>query len=74
MFFRVPGLRTKKFVRIFLFINNIYILDIDECALGTDNCANDTATCTNVPGGFVCECITGYTGDGITCTGEFVNY
>jgi len=45
--------------------------DIDECAVGEDNCHDTLATCSDVVGGvdsFECTCITGYTGDGVTCT------
>lgn len=38
----------------------------------TDNC-NANAACTNTPGSFTCACMTGYTGDGITCTGMLMN-
>jgi len=41
-------------------------LDIDECALDTDNCAVD-AICTNTAPGFTCACPAGFTGDGLTC-------
>jgi len=41
--------------------------DIDECALGTDNC-DVNATCTNIPGSFTCTCNSGYAGNGLTCT------
>ena len=41
--------------------------DIDECALGTDDCHAD-ATCTNNDSSFSCACKGGYTGDGVTCT------
>ena len=44
--------------------------DINECgATGTNNCAG-TATCDNTVGSFTCRCNPGYTGDGVTCTGE----
>jgi len=43
-------------------------LDIDECNLKTDNC-DSKATCTNTPGSFNCTCKTGYSGNGITCSG-----
>ena len=46
------------------------ISDINECAIGTDNCAVGTATCTNIPGSFACACNSGYTGNGVMCTGE----
>lgn len=41
--------------------------DIDECAMGTDNC-DTNATCTNEPGSFSCSCDFGYEGDGVTCS------
>ena len=45
--------------------------DIDECTIGTSNCAaTPTATCTNTLGSFTCGCNAGYSGDGVTCTGE----
>ena len=45
-----------------------FILDIEECATGTDNC-NLNANCTNTKGSFYCTCHTGYSGDGVTCVG-----
>ena len=42
-------------------------VDVDECAVGTDSCA-DNASCTNTDGGFGCACNSGYEGDGFTCT------
>eukprot|EP01083_Nonionella_stella_P084379 233577_1 len=44
--------------------------DINECTLGTDNCAF-AATCTNSEGGFSCDCATGYDGDGVTCVSAY---
>ncbi len=50
------------------------MVDVDECISDTDNCAI-TATCTNTPGNFICQCNEGYSGDGIACTGKsFVEY
>ena len=43
--------------------------DNNECTLGTNNCHNN-ATCTNTDGSFTCACNTGYTGNGVTCTGS----
>ncbi|WP_437758502.1 EGF domain-containing protein [Sorangium sp. So ce1389] len=40
--------------------------DVNECALGTDNC-DANATCTNTTGSFTCACNEGYEGDGVTC-------
>ena len=40
--------------------------DVDECQLGTDNCAAN-AVCSNTVGGFDCNCNPGYSGDGVDC-------
>eukprot|EP00736_Rhodelphis_marinus_P002965 Rmarinus@m.29473 len=41
--------------------------DLNECALGAHTCTSE-ASCTNVAGSFVCGCVQGYWGDGLTCT------
>ena len=43
-------------------------IDIDECALNTDNCEHN---CVNTVGSYTCSCKSGYTetSDGIHCTG-----
>jgi len=41
--------------------------DINECYLKTHNCHVD-ARCVNMPGGFFCRCLSGWEGDGLTCT------
>ena len=43
--------------------------DTDECSSNTDDCSH-LATCTNTDGSYLCECIVGYTGDGVSCTGN----
>ena len=43
--------------------------DVDECTEGTHNCSVN-ATCTNTVGGFTCECLDGFTGDGVSCNGK----
>ncbi|XP_072014975.1 uncharacterized protein [Amphiura filiformis] len=40
--------------------------DIDECIVGTDDCAVH-ATCNNTYGGYSCACNPGYRGDGVSC-------
>ena len=43
-------------------------LDIDECATNSHNCEQ---TCVNIPGGFSCECLPGYTPvDETACAGK----
>ena len=45
--------------------------DINECQ-GTNSCATGgTSTCTNTVGSYTCACNAGYSGNGVTCTGEF---
>ena len=41
---------------------------MDECAQGTDEC-HLNATCDNTISSYTCECVTGLTGNGITCDG-----
>ena len=43
--------------------------DIDECDLDIDNC-HDNALCRNTVGSFECECLPGFTGDGVNCEGK----
>ena len=45
-------------------------LDIDECALKTDNC-NAHATCENTEGSFNCSCKPGLTGNGTSCADKY---
>ena len=49
------------------------MLDIDECALGTDGCEH---MCTNFMGGYNCFCRSGYklNADMNTCSGMLVCY
>ena len=44
-------------------------LDIDECAIKTDNCSLH-AICNNTEGSFNCSCKDGFIGDGVNCTGN----
>ena len=51
----------------------VFSTDIDECnenpgSDNSDNC-NLHATCTNTVGSFTCACNTGYSGNGVDCTG-----
>ena len=48
----------------------VCISDIDECAVNNGNCS-EYADCTNSLGSYECTCVSGFTGDGFTCTGAF---
>ena len=39
-------------------------IDLDECALGQDDCVQD---CVNIDGGYNCTCFTGFTWNGTDC-------
>ena len=45
--------------------------DINECNIDSPCHAN--ATCNNTEGSYICECNIGFTGDGFTCDGIYVN-
>ncbi|CAB4038695.1 deleted in malignant brain tumors 1 -like, partial [Paramuricea clavata] len=44
-----------------------YSIDVDECSLGLDNCANNSQ-CINTNGSFLCRCNHGYSGNGVFCS------
>ena len=46
-------------------------LDINECERETHNCDHN-ALCTDTLGSFMCTCNSGYEGNGVTCTSEYV--
>lgn len=57
---------------------SLFFLDINECFPGgllseherlAHICHND-ANCTNTKGSYYCDCLAGYSGDGITCQGS----
>ena len=54
---------------IYQSVNFILAIDIDECALGTDQC---TQNCHNNVGSYTCSCNAGYTlnSDGRRCDGR----
>ena len=41
---------------------------VNECELDLHNCS-DLAMCSDLPVGFVCTCVLGFTGNGIVCEG-----
>jgi hypothetical protein len=47
--------------------NGVSCSDVNECALGTDNC-HGNAGCKNVAGSFTCTCNSGYSGNGVSCS------
>ena len=57
-------LQTVCWLESFTKIKNF--ADIDECNF--DNC-HENASCSNTPGTFVCNCASGYSGNGLLCTG-----
>ena len=44
-------------------------LDLDECR-GNNNHCHQNAVCTNTLGSYKCQCATGYSGDGFSCSGK----
>ena len=46
-----------------------YSSDIDECTFNRHNC-HSNADCENEEGSYTCKCVTGYTGNGISCLGK----
>ena len=47
----------------------IYVADVNECNDPTNIC-HVNADCTNYEGFYTCECKSGYTGNGASCSGE----
>ena len=65
-------IQDKLHIIIVMLIQNasFYIpIDINECELELDNCSPNAA-CTNTIGSFECECLSGFSGDGMTCEGQ----
>ena len=52
----------------------IFLLDINECNNLEDNNCHKNAICTNTNGSFTCQCENGYTGNGTTCNGKWLNH
>ena len=66
----------RRFVHVFILVNLYWglifccvVTDVNECANNNGNC-HSQAKCTNTPGSFTCTCLDGYSGDGITCSGD----
>ena len=50
---------------------------LDECFADIDECTGESpchpnAECTNTPGHYTCQCMTGFSGNGATCEGKTV--
>jgi len=45
-------------------VSQYIVVDVNECATDNGGC---NQTCTNLVGGFSCECYNGYQQDGISC-------
>ena len=45
-------------------------IDIDECETSSVMCASN-ASCMNMDGSYECTCDSGYSGDGLSCTGWY---
>jgi hypothetical protein len=55
---------------VFVFRINVYVnifIDINECI--TNPCHHN-ASCTDNEGSFVCQCNSGFSGDGLNCTSK----
>ena len=52
-----------------LFYHLISYLDINECSTDTNLC-HDNASCLNTDGGYDCECLPGFFGDGFNCSSK----
>jgi len=66
MLCRVMSLPVSQFS--WQWVSDVTLSDIDECTTGVHNC-NESATCTNTEGGFTCQCLPDYTGNGTHCRG-----
>ena len=51
-------------------MGGVYFLDIDECENNGTFYCDDNANCTNTFGAYICECNSGFTGDGSSCMGQ----
>ena len=55
---------------VLTFFSQLSQTDVDECALGLDDCHNNSQ-CVNTPGSFTCVCGNGFTGNYPNCCGKY---
>ena len=53
--------------------SSFFCLDNDECASFEANQCHLNSLCTNTDGSYVCRCLRGYVGDGLSCAGIYFN-
>jgi hypothetical protein len=63
----IPMSKTLHYSSSPLFVICITFLDINECS---SKPCHHNATCTDNEGSFVCECNSGYSGNGINCSSK----
>ena len=49
-----------------------HVTDVNECAIGRDNC-DINANCTNTEGSFTCVCRKEFYGDGVSCESKLLS-
>ena len=64
----MPRLASLDFSLLLVIVLTQFVLDIDECS-GINMCSED-ADCTNTDGSYVCNCKSGFSGDGLSCSGK----
>ena len=47
-----------------------YSVDFNECVNDSTNNCHINATCLNTEGSFQCQCLEGFSGNGVNCTGK----
>ena len=68
----MPGGPRTWMVETMYFVHVIrVIIDIDECRNSSHKC-DQYASCVNTVGSHNCSCKEGFTGDGLSCSGKFL--